>query len=54
MKKELIYRKFMGDSLYQRRMKWTRQSIIALPKDSKVLDAGAGECKNRQFCKRIL
>lgn len=48
--KEKLYKKIYGDSLYERRMKWTKKAIRSLPKGSKILDAGAGQCKNRQFC----
>lgn len=32
------------------RQAWLRQTLNALPKGTRMLDAGAGELKNRQYC----
>lgn len=29
---------------------WLKQTLSALPKGGRLLDAGAGELKNRQYC----
>lgn len=51
--KQKIYTRIYGEDLYRRRMRWTEQAIKSLPAGSKVLDAGAGECKNKQFCRKL-
>ncbi len=45
-----LYIKLYGDSLSDRRAKWTEQAIRKIPKGRRILDAGAGECKNRKYC----
>lgn len=32
------------------RQLWLKQALSALPKGSRILDAGAGELKNRRYC----
>lgn len=32
------------------RQSWLRNTLTTIPKDSRILDAGAGELKNRQHC----
>jgi len=32
------------------RQTWLKQTLAALPKGTRILDAGAGELKNRQYC----
>ncbi len=32
------------------RQAWLKQTLAALPKGNSILDAGAGELKNRQHC----
>ena len=32
------------------RQAWLKQILTALPKGARILDAGAGELKNRQYC----
>lgn len=51
--KEKLYRKIYGKSLYERRMRWTQKRIERLPAGARVLDAGAGQCKNKQFCSKL-
>ena len=43
----------MGKGLYQQRIDWTKQVLAGLEPGAKVLDAGAGECKNRAFCPQV-
>ncbi|QNL97867.1 hypothetical protein [Treponema sp. Marseille-Q4132] len=35
-------------------MIWIKSRLEALPEGIKVLDAGAGQCKNKQFLKYVL
>ncbi|MGI5056608.1 class I SAM-dependent methyltransferase [Treponema socranskii] len=51
--KEKLYISFYGESLYHKRMIWTKSRLEALPEGIKVLDAGAGQCKNKQFLKHV-
>ena len=32
------------------RQAWLKQTLTALPQGARILDAGAGELKNRQYC----
>lgn len=32
------------------RQAWLKQTLTALPKGARLLDVGAGELKNRQYC----
>lgn len=49
-----IYVKLYGDSLGERRAKWTEKALGKIPEGSRVLDAGAGECKNRKYCRHLV
>ena len=51
--KEKLYKKIIGEGLYQRRMEWTKRAIASIPAGSIVLDAGAGECKNKRYCAHL-
>jgi Methylase involved in ubiquinone/menaquinone biosynthesis len=51
--KELIYTKLMGKDLYQSRINWTKRVLSELPEGINVLDAGAGNCKNKKFCPQV-
>lgn len=42
-----------GASLAERRAKWTEKVLAKIPKGSRVLDAGAGECKNKKYCQHL-
>lgn len=35
------------------RQAWLKQTLAALPQGARILDAGAGELKNRQHCKHL-
>ena len=35
------------------RQLWLKQTLTSLPKGARLLDAGAGELKNRQYCGQI-
>lgn len=48
-----IYVHLYGDCLSERRAKWTAQAVRHIPKGSRILDAGAGECKNRKYCRHL-
>lgn len=51
--KQKIYTNLMGKGLYQSRIEWTKKAIGLIEPGSKVLDAGAGECKNKQYCAHL-
>ncbi len=36
-----------------RRLAWLAERIAALPAGARVLDAGAGECRNRAYCEQL-
>lgn len=35
------------------RQSWLRNTLATIPKDYRILDAGAGELKNRQHCPHL-
>jgi len=40
----------VGTSNESVRVKWIEQTLLRIPKGSKILDAGAGECQFKKFC----
>jgi len=36
------------------RQAWVSKTLAALPSSSRILDAGAGEMKNRQYCNHLI
>ena len=48
-----LSKKLYGNSLYSKRMEWTEKAIKSIPSGYKVLDAGAGQCKNKAFCDHL-
>lgn len=44
------YIKLYGEALLVQRAKWTERVVGQIPKGSRILDAGAGECKNKKYC----
>lgn len=48
-----IYVKLYGDSLSERRAKWTKKAVGQIKNGSRILDAGAGECKNKKYCQHL-
>ncbi len=46
-------RQIVGEKFEYTRTRWIEQALQALPADSTLLDVGAGECANRQFCSHL-
>lgn len=44
---------FLKDTNEKPRQAWLKQTLGALPKGARILDAGAGELKNRQYCSHL-
>lgn len=47
------YIRLYGDPLSVQRAKWTEKALRQIPQGSRILDAGAGECKNKKYCSHL-
>jgi hypothetical protein len=43
----------IGTTNQQKRIKWLKSKLDKIPAGSKILDAGAGELAQKQFCRHL-